>query len=129
MYDWLFGALGVGLGALLTGIAGRWVNRDRELLDLGKQLRDELRAEVMRLTETTGKLEARISRLEAEVKEREKERDDWRAKFFDLLHEHRLLQLTHERLKAFASELCHRFAIDPPDSLGLDEDENKKGDN
>jgi septal ring factor EnvC (AmiA/AmiB activator) len=125
MVDPFSTALGAALTALFVGLVNRWFNKDKEALEQGRAIRDELRQEIARLREELKGHASRIERVEAELEERDRALDEWKAKYFDLLHHHRLLQFSYERLRQFTRAMCRQYRVEPPPGL-LDDDERKE---
>jgi hypothetical protein len=83
-------------------VTEHWLNRNKTSNDDAKQIREELRSQII-------SQKADIDRLEAEV-------DEWRIKYYDLrdtyMRQHTELTLALERIKANANRATE---IMPPD--------------
>jgi len=99
----LIGTLAGGIGLKVTE---HWLNRNKTATDDAKQIREELRTEIVSQREE-------IKRLETELEE-------WRTKYYDLrdsyMKQHTELTLALERIKAGASivESTVAQAVDIP---------------
>ncbi len=93
MTEALWAAFGAGLTALLTKLAGKYIDRDNEVIQQGKSLRDELREDISRLEGRIKELDDKVDHLETEVETWKGKVDEWRNKYYELLDRYQLLRL------------------------------------
>jgi chromosome segregation ATPase len=110
MNDVLWAAIGAGLAALLTRLAGKFIDRDSDVISQGKSLRDELREDIDRQELRLKELGDRVVRLEEEVETWKARVDDWRTKYYVLYEENQSLRLqltVHtQKIQQLESELA-----------------------
>jgi hypothetical protein len=96
-------------GGGLLRIVDTWLTRSKLKNDASKQLRDEARAEATSLKEE-------LNYFREKLREKEKDIDDWRKKFWDLDTEYRMFKLT-------VGALLIKAGYDP-NTLFKDDDES-----
>lgn len=104
----LFG--GGALWKFLEYFLGHWFARPKLAAEAEKALRDELRADLTRLEACVKELDAKIDHLELEVETWKNKVDEWRAKYYDLLHQYKLLESVVAVKDATIEDLRARLA-------------------
>lgn len=93
MGEWvtpLVGLAGTILGGSGLAILNHWLGKTKRVHDLGKDLRDELRAE--------------MSNLRTELRKEAEDADNWRAKYWELKYGQQLINYKTEKTAKIVDE-------------------------